>query len=348
MTDSRSAAPRQAGVVLIVVLFFVLLLTSGIATFVKRAAVDSMIARNRDGAARAEALARGGVRLAGAILLEDLLREQESESHLETPGDAWALVGQMEIETGDGAVLRLRIEDMGTRLNLNALPFGSDAAAAPEETGLFLQALLEKVIEELPVAPADKALYDPAALGASLIDWLDPDEISARGEDEDEYYQAQDPPYRAASRPLFSLEELRLIEGFDGRLVDGLRPYLTVYPWAPPPNIGGVNPNTAPPHVLALLFFYDGVSYRFVDEEQVQQILEIRADGGLLCGEEGGLCTALSRVVGPNPVFPPPSYSNRIFSVAARAQVGDVTRTAEAVLDRGVEPPPRLLSWRIR
>ncbi len=52
--------------VLMAVLFFVLLATAGVASFLSRAMVDGMAASNRDGAASAEALARGGVRLAEA------------------------------------------------------------------------------------------------------------------------------------------------------------------------------------------------------------------------------------------------------------------------------------------
>ena len=64
------------GVVLLVVLFFALLLSSSIATFLSRSSVDAIIARNRENGARADALARGGVRLAQALLLEDRLLEE--------------------------------------------------------------------------------------------------------------------------------------------------------------------------------------------------------------------------------------------------------------------------------
>ena len=54
MTRTR----RKQGVVLFIVLFFTLLLTASIATFVKRATVDAILSRNRDAMARTEALAR--------------------------------------------------------------------------------------------------------------------------------------------------------------------------------------------------------------------------------------------------------------------------------------------------
>ena len=124
-------AHRQRGVVLLVVLFFAVLLTGSIATFMRRATVDSMIVRNREGAARAEALARGGIRLATALLVEDRVRESASDLPIDSYLDGWARARNAEIEAGGGATLRLRIEDSGARLNLNAL-FGADDGEAIE------------------------------------------------------------------------------------------------------------------------------------------------------------------------------------------------------------------------
>src|SRR5215510_1491772 len=66
---------RRSGIVLVVVLFFALLLASTVATFARIALIDHMIVKNRDARARADALARGGVRLATALLLEDKLTD---------------------------------------------------------------------------------------------------------------------------------------------------------------------------------------------------------------------------------------------------------------------------------
>jgi hypothetical protein len=47
-----------------------------------------------------------------------------------------------------------------------------------------------------------------------------------------------------------------------------------------------------------------------------------------------------------NAIFPEPRYSSDIFTVTALAQVGDVTRRIEVVVDRTEGSEPRLLSWR--
>lgn len=58
-------------------------------------------------------------------------------------------------------------------------------------------------------------------LADALIDWRDKDdEISPRGA-ESSYYLQQEPAYRAKNGPLTSVEELLMIKGFDGRILYG-------------------------------------------------------------------------------------------------------------------------------
>lgn len=344
------AAGRQRGVVLLIVLFFALLLSASIATFLKRATVDALLARNRDAMARAEALARGGVQLAEALLIEDEANDEASEaaSALDTGLDAWSRIGQTTIETRAGATLHLQIDDAGARLNLNALfRFDPDAEeGVPDRTEAFLLAFLEKMIDELPLE--QRARYDARELTDNLIDYVDADDVRRAGGLENDYYQSQTPPYRAANRPLLSVEEIGLIEGFDADLLDVIRPYVTVHPFA---GGAGVNPNTAPPHILALIFYNDGVDLRFVQEDEVRKILEVRDEGRIFCPNEGQsdeACTPMSEIV-PNSesIHPPLSYHSDVFAVRSEASVGGVQRTVEAVIDRTVLEEPQVLSWRV-
>ena len=144
--------------VLMAVLFFVLLATASVASFVARATVDGMAASNRDNAARAEALARGGVRLAEALLLMDRLAEQRNQFEADTSQDAWAVLSGVPVPgIEDGGELRVKVEDAGAKLPLNAL--FSKGAVRNEKTEIFLGELLTKVIDEIPVRPEQK-LYD--------------------------------------------------------------------------------------------------------------------------------------------------------------------------------------------
>jgi general secretion pathway protein K len=336
---------RQRGVVLLVVLFFALLLTSSIATFTRRAIIDASVARNRDAAARAEALTRSGIRLGKSILIMDRIQEEATQQAIDSHQDAWSELSKIEIPGGGGARLNIQIEDSGMLFNLNSIFDYAEGGAPYAETEPFLDAFLTKVIDEMKIPPGEKELYDISELRDALMDWVDADPIRLSGGLEDTYYQLQQPPYRAANGPLMSVDDLFLIEGFDHKLVMALRPYVIVDPFA---GGGGINLNTAPAHVLSLIYFNDGVDDRLADEDEVKQILEVREKNQLVCGEELSVegCTPISNIV-PNPIFPPPTYTTSVFTIVASARVGDVKRSVEAVVNRSVDPP-LMLSWQVR
>jgi type II secretory pathway component PulK len=380
--------------VLVIVLVFALLLVSSIATFLRRATIDSFVVRHRDAAARAEALARGGVELGVALLLEDRLEEEASTEggfRVESRFDPWARVADLELDVGDGASLRLEIEDAGARLNLNALTVDAEGPAPGREQGLpedgdpeqtqsfteadaeaFLRAFLEKVVEEMPGRPEQKN-YEVEELVLNLMDWVDADDVRRRGGAEDEWYQGRKPPYRAANRPLLSVDELRLVQGFDGKLVEALAPYVGVFPLAPKAAGDGeeavsglgVNPNTAPSWVLALLYHGDpagGAELAQADEvtaivkEREKHLLCARAGGDAPGGgEDDGALTSEACVdlleaadVDPSTIFPPPTWQSDFFTVAAEATVGEIRRRLEVVVDRSDPSEVRRLAWRMR
>lgn len=313
---------RERGVVLALVLILALLLSAALVTFVRRAVIDTSIIQNRDAVAQAEALARGGVRLATAVLVANegnkklsalggssntLGRSREDQQQEVLPGnsllDIWSRLGRTELVSPDGGRLQIQIEDSGSKLNLNAIvPRGvarrtdSELQSAAQQQQLaerqdqaeqdaeeFLVNLLEKVIGEMQIPPGDK-YYDPRELAHNFIDYLDDDDERVRGGPEDEYYMSQYPPYRAANRPLLSFDEIGLIEGFDSDLVEALRPYATVYPLYAGE---GVNLNTAPTHVLATVYHGGSGQRRLVDEDVVRQILKVREEEDLLCVGSG-------------------------------------------------------------
>ena len=343
MTAAPQHASRsQAGIVLVMVLFFVLLLASAMASFLRRVAVDAGIAVNRDRAQQAEALARGGVRLAEAILLEDL-RTKGAQAGPDSRHDLWARAGELDLVEDPDIDLHLRIEDAGARINLN----GFLVKGAVDEKGrLFLQQLLTGVVAIMPGRP-EELLYDPLELSANLVDWIDSDEVSANGAPEDEVYQRREPPYRTPNRPLLSVDELRLVEGFDGRLVDALRPFVGVYPLA---GGGGINLNTAPEWVLIQLQRGSEVSgLRVLEEKDVRRIANAREDGTICGGTEPAQgCTSLAELLEGDTLEPAATEVSKVFLVTAVARVVDVERRIETVIDRTAADGPKRLSWRVQ
>lgn len=337
-----SARHRQRGVALIAVLVFLFLAVSAVTLFLHRTTLNALAIGNHDDGGRAEALARGGIRLAQAVLIEDRYAERESEFRADSLRDSWAQLRAAPLQLPNGDQLRLAIEDAGARLNLNALFANGAPKDAATET--YLLALLQKAIDELP-ASAEKHTYDPEALAHNLMDYVDQDEERVKGGAEDDAYLERRPPTRAANRALLSVDELAVVEGFDAALLEVLRPYVTVFPYDG--ENAGINPNTAPPWVLALLYTGTSGHYRLVEESEVRRILETREAGSLLCADEANAeqCTPLRSVL-PDGVFPTPSFESDVFLVTAEAQAGSTVRVVHAVVDRSELGDPKLLAIR--
>ena len=122
------------------VLILGLLLSTAVLSFSGRSIIDGMIANNRNRAAQAEALARGGLQVAIGLILEDALADAEgSEDGVpgrgDTLDDVWARVGDTQLVTPDGHTLRVEIRDSGSRLNLNALVnYAEDTSEFADQT----------------------------------------------------------------------------------------------------------------------------------------------------------------------------------------------------------------------
>ena len=353
MTPRRRA---EAGIVLPLVLIIGLLLSAAIVTFVRRAVVDRLLVGHRDDGAAAEALAHGGVQLGLAVLFEDRLQKQIAERGGQPAGtsfeDLWSRLGAHPLATEWGGALHVRIESAGARLNLNALvpaTLNEEESRPSEEAEEFLVDVFERLLERAGT-PSGSGGRDARELARNLLDYLDRDSVALDGRDENEYYRGQDPPYTAANRPLLSVDEVAMIEGFDAEWVERLRPYFTVYPLA---GDAGIDVNTAPPHVLGLLYHGSAGDMRLADAELVSDIVAERDAGKLVCTETERApdkCVLLSELLGlgEGSVFPPvdlPALAT-VFTIVSEASVGDVVHSIEAVVDLQNGQEPRLLSWR--
>lgn len=350
---------RRRGVVLAMVLILGLLLSTAVLSFSHRSMMDGMISRNRDDAARAEALARGGINVAIGLILEDALRDADATRDGaafagETLDDVWVRIADTQLETPDGGILKLRIEDTGSRLNLNALvDYAKDDSGFADQSDAeeFMTDFLTKIIDEMELPPGERTYDDPRELARNLIDFIDPDDVRVGGRgDEDGYYQDQTPPYRAANHPLLSVDQIGMIEGFDRNLVKALSHYVTVYPLV---AAQGINLNTAPPHVLTVVYHGTSAGRELMNASDVGRILKLREEGSIICDEtevDPDRCVALVEVVPEGSIYPAvrlPSSSS-VFTVTAEARVGDSLRTLEAVIDRQSGNRPQVLLWRYR
>ena len=241
-------------------------------------------------------LRRGALHWASLALLEDAA--QNSTDHL---GESWAMgLPTLPVE---GGTIKVSIEDAQSRFNLNSIG-GTDPASQAN-----LQ-VLQRLLEVLQLDPQ---------LANAVADWIDPNSEARAGGAEDIDYLNLNPPYRAANRPMASVDELRLIRGFDAKTVAALVPYVTVLPV----TSSNINVNTASPELLAALV-------QGLDLPTAQRIAEERL--GKPFSDINAFKSKLPQ--GPTQTMAGMDVKTDFFLVVLDTSIGRHERRSEALLQR--------------
>lgn len=236
---NRSARP-QRGTVLVLVLLIVALVAALSVKFAEQYQLGLARAETRWHGAQARAFLEGTEEVAKLLFADaDLDRDAD---YL---GEPWSSEVPIEDEGVSGVA---RLVDATSQLNLNDLFSGSSLSTeiAPnlperytEPQRRFIRLL--RTFEDVPLAE-DQAIY----LMEAVVDWMDPDDQeSGQGGAESNFYQSMPEPYQPANTLFKSVDELRLVRGFNENpmLVLRLMPFITVLPQ----SSVGLNVNTIEP-----------------------------------------------------------------------------------------------------
>jgi hypothetical protein len=177
----------------------------------------------------------------------------------------------------EGWEVSIRIRDEGGKLPLNTMS----------------EELLNKLLEET----LDFDFGTARELSSTLVDWIDEnDNRRLNGAESDEYLR-NNPPYKAANRPLQSLEELSLLkvwedeffdeDGNPNELFTQLSGLVSVM------NTGAVNLNAAPAEVLEVLALEGGWQDDTLFDGLEEPYLKKAPEGA---GESSGVEISLLRV----------------------------------------------------
>ncbi len=247
----QAAAPgsraAQRGVALVTALLVVSLATVAAVAMATRLQVDMRRTAN---------LLHGEQAYAYAIAAESwacvILRRDAGESEHDALAEDWATA--LPPIAVEGGFVNGHIYDLQGRFNVNSL-VGTDGK--PDERQL---AYFQRLLTVLGLEPA---------LAPALLDWIDADinAISPDGAEDDSYLLAQ-PPYRAANRPLASISELRLVQGYTAEVMAVLAPHVTALP-----GPTAINVNTATPVMLQAL-------HEQLTESDVEMLLADRGEDG--------------------------------------------------------------------
>ena len=340
-SPERERGRGEEGVVLLLVLVLVVVAISTAYAMSKTSLIEVLSTRQHEQYTRADLLARSGIALATRAIQDDLLAGSDINKQVESDLDAWAVLSHEEIELPGGALLRVRIHDAGNKIDINGL-VDQDDKRIGESSKNFLKATLEHIRDTAPEFKGSSSLGDQQIddLSDAILDWLDKDDETRLGTPEREYYmeikRAKSAPL---NRPVFSLDELAPVPGMDPLLLEALKAYFTPYPMFPGSEGGGVNLNTAPAHVLGLIYHGVGDDFRMIDQRDVFTLLKARDEGQVFCPMAGQPpCTNAFQTIGladGESVFPPLTFQARVFSIDVEARVGETRACVHSVIDRG-------------
>lgn len=216
----------QHGVALLTILVMVALATILAATIAKR---QSNSAENT-GYLMRQNQSLLYAKSAEAFFAELLIQDNESGKNIDHLQESWAK--PMPAFPVEGGYVSGRLVDESGKFNLNNL-LKSDGSVDDSARRWF-----ERLLQRVGL---------PAELSQAVIDWQDSDDepTGAMGA-ESNYYQGLEPAYLTPNTRFHSIEELKLVRGFEGKNYDLIKNYISALPEPTKVNI-----NTAPALLLA-------------------------------------------------------------------------------------------------
>lgn len=251
--------------------------------------------------------------------------------------DVLAEVLKMELDNSDGVVhleqnwadkqgpfpvsggqIAAEVRDLRSCFNLNSLMPEDDEGLAMEKRRQQYQQLLMAL---------EVDSYRAQQLADALVDWMDEDSRLSDNGAEDPDYESLPHPYQAANSALMDISELRLVRGYDAKLVRRLRELACVIPGD---RQLALNINTLDKEHGALLV---AISNGKINLSSAQQILAGRpADGysdiqqvlseGPLAGVTDDSGNTLQEL----------TVSSQYFQLLAHIQWGDTETRARSVV----------------
>ncbi|NDE14384.1 hypothetical protein EBZ80_05575 [bacterium] len=381
---SSSRAGGNRGVALLMAVMMIALMIVFAADSIVSSQVDLQLAVIQRNRIRAEYAAKSGFNLATFLLAADLAKDLTLGS---TPalqklglGDVnirlWELLNQMppiggeDAETMqsfakafglsnilDSAVLdqlkwieatfATTVSDEQQKIDVN---YCSSGAREP-------CAAVRAMMTALFSCPAEKSFLarkklTPMELSARIQDWVDPDsraESESGFTDESDPYQRRKKPFKAKNGPLDSVDELRMIEGWDEEVHAVFSPYLTAFPiWKKREDRARINLNSAPRELLQCLF-QDAGPERF---KKLAQLLKLRdTEFKQIAGKDRPVDQVISELFGysrggeasgnqPGNQSDPANKAawfgkmSQTYRINVKASSGETQRELEAVIER--------------
>jgi general secretion pathway protein K len=303
----------ERGFALVITLLITALLVALTVEFVSEVFVDTSARQAFTDGQQASLLAGSGIE--AAIKLLPLVQSMHPPGSGYTSLEDLEQLGKLLNIEDEKGVLQVTAEEESGKLNINSIV--NDRG---EKNDVY-RGVADRLFIKLGLS---SDLLDAVA------DWIDNNETPETNGAETPYYQTLKPPYVAKNSKLETLEELRLVKGFDKKTLDLLRPYITVSydSTSPTPQI---NINTAPKEVIAA-FADDMTADAVVDYRKSRPLPDLSALSnvpGMGSGKNG---LSISTT----------SFKGTVFRILSEATVNETTRVIEAVVNSSWQ----ILYWR--
>jgi general secretion pathway protein K len=274
---------HEGGTALIVILLLLSILTGIAVEFAYSVYTNTSSLTNWINAQKASLLCRSGQRLVAHYIN----RYASGLSGTTLQGIA------LPMSLGDEGSISVSIEDENSRLNINSIIYPN--GSTNEEALSSLKRLLGYLDIDTDIA-------------LNIADWIDPDTEPRLAGSED----------RSKNSYLWSIDELRLIDGIDQETFVTIRPYITIY------GDGMININTAEVPVLVSLSdeMTEALAERIIHYRETTPFKN-RADILKVSGLEAIGITIQGRI----------TVRGDFYMVSVRADVHGVKRIIESIID---------------
>ncbi len=311
----RDAISRR-GSVLIAVLAVILLITFIVTRFMNEALEDLEYRALFNEPADVRSYAYSMLEVALATIQEVALID---DGKIYAGEQGWNdPVSYAEISVPDGWEVQIEIRDEGGKLPINTMD----------------EALLNRLLEE----ELDFDFSTARELSSTLLDWIDEDEKRRLNGAESDDYLSNNPPYRAANRPLQSLEELRLLKVWDKEFFDedGVpnERFVQLSNLVSVLNTGAVNLNAASEPVLELLSLENGWQKDALFDGLEQPYLKSTPTNTNNSGVEVGLLRITVRLLRGEVPFMISALVEPKFSSGGAAPASSVSRPGRSSDDK--------------
>lgn len=333
--QSNNSLTTQRGTVLLLVILIVALVAGLSIKYAAQYQLGLARAETRWHGAQARAFLTGTEEVAKLIF-----PEADIDAGIDYLGEPWG----SEIPIQDEGVTGFaRLVDATTQFNLNDLARPIDLTkpdGAPDRYSEPHRRFI-RLLQTFPDLPLDQNQAE--MLLASVVDWIDADEDeSGSGGAESNYYQGLQVPYRAANALFKSVDELRLVRGFNEVpiLVTRLTPFITALPVAD----AGLNINTMDlvdpygKNFNNLLLCINGSNELVpMNPSDMEQFIAMRPQTGF--PDTQAITEAWNTIFAGKPLdVDGLSPNTRYFWLNATVELVDQRRSMRSLLIRGKEP----------